>query len=279
MNQSTLANNSIRRRIMAGGTVFGTFGFLPDPAVIEIMGLAGLDFVVIDMEHSPKNWQTVENMVRAAELRGISALIRVNENNEKTILHALEVGAAGVMVPFIQTAEDAVRAGAAVRYPPLGIRGSCTLSRSADFGAKRGEYQAHTQRSNKEILLIGLLENMAAVENIEEIARAEPGPDVFLVGRSDLATSLGKPGLLDSEAVIEATHRIIRAVASVAEKNRSVGMGVYGPKEVKRWLRHGCRLFAFSSDTAILFNALRSLKQEYEACVRAPARKGPNKRS
>ncbi len=267
MNQA-VGRTSIRRKIMQGGTVFGTFGFLPDPAVVEIMGLAGLDFVIIDMEHSPKDWQTVENMVRAAQLQGISPLIRVNENNEKTILHALEVGAEGVMVPFIQTAEDALRAGAAVRYPPVGTRGSCTLSRAAGFGARRAEYQEHTQRSNEDILLIGLLENMVAVENIEKIVRSEPGPDVFLVGRSDLATSLGQPGGLDSEVVREATLRIIRAVADVADRGRSVGMGVYGPKEVQNWLGHGCRFFAFSSDTAILFNALQALTKEYEAIVR-----------
>jgi 2-keto-3-deoxy-L-rhamnonate aldolase RhmA len=273
---------SLRKRILAGEPVFGTFGFLPDPALMEIMGLAGLDFVIIDLEHSPKDWQTVENMVRAAELHALAPLVRVHENNEKDILHALEIGAQGIMVPFLQTAEEARQAGSAVRYPPLGTRGSCTLSRASGFGARRAEYQQHTLRANEEILLIGLLESMTAVDNIEAIVESDPGPDVFVPGRSDLAASIGKPGQLDSEEALQATERILSAVRGARQKKRQVGIGVYGPEEVGPWYERGVRFFAYSSDTGIFYNALHGIMQKYRETLDGVMRGGnvrPMKRS
>jgi 2-keto-3-deoxy-L-rhamnonate aldolase RhmA len=93
----------LKQRLATGEYAFGSFAFLPSPDVVEIMGLAGFDYVIIDLEHSPKNWETVANMVRAAELHGMAPLIRIRENGEKTILEALELGAAGVVVPFLHT--------------------------------------------------------------------------------------------------------------------------------------------------------------------------------
>lgn len=266
MEQPHPIHRTFRQRVLAGEPVFGTFGFLSDPAVIEILGLAGMDYVIIDLEHAPKDWQTVENMVRAAELRGIAPLIRVHENREKDILQALETGAEGIVVPFIESAEDARQAGLAVRFPPDGTRGTCTLSRSAFYSARRGAFLEHTQQSNKEILLIGLIESQKGIDDIAAIVAAEPGPDVFLVGRGDLATALGTPGKTDSEPVIAATDAIFGAVA--ANPARHIAMGVYDPGEVAPWYDRGCRIFFYASDTAMLYQAVRGLNDAFRETVR-----------
>ena len=89
---------NMKKRLAQGDKLFGSFAFLPSPDVVEIMGFAGFDYVIIDLEHSPKNWETVANMVRAAELHDMAALIRVAENSEKSILAALEIGATGIVI-------------------------------------------------------------------------------------------------------------------------------------------------------------------------------------
>ncbi|MGQ0662805.1 MAG: HpcH/HpaI aldolase family protein [Pseudomonadota bacterium] len=259
---------------MAGEPVFGTFVFLPDPGVVEIMALAGMDFVIIDLEHSPKNWETVENMVRAAEARGLSVLIRVSENNEKGILQALELGAEGVVVPFVQTADDARKAGAAMKYAPAGTRGTCTLTRVAAYGGLRAGFLDHARRLNEKTLFVAQVEDKVAVDNIASIVAAEPGPDVIMIGRSDLASSLGRPGQVNDPAVLEATDWIIRAVATGGDRTRCFGIGVYGPAEAAAWLRKGCRFFFFSSDGLILLNAAKGAREAFRQAVAESAKSG-----
>jgi 2-keto-3-deoxy-L-rhamnonate aldolase RhmA len=177
----------------------------------------------------------------------------------------------------VQNAEQARHAGASVRFPPDGIRGTCTLSRSSFYSARRSEFLEHTRQANREILLIGLIEDQEGIDNIDEIVRAEPGPEVYLVGRGDLGTALGTPGQPDSPAVTAATDAIFKALDGVP--NRHVAMGVYGPAEVAPWYARGCRFFFYSSDTAILYNAVRGLTDAFHETVAAAAAPDKAKRS
>src|SRR4051794_5124903 len=126
--------NSPTTRLRRGEPVLGTFLFLPSEDAAEAVARTGIDFVIIDMEHSPKDWRTIGNMIRAAELVGVAPLVRVPTINEQSILHALEVGAAGIVLPFVETAEDVERAVLAAKYPPHGARGVCTMTRAAHYG-------------------------------------------------------------------------------------------------------------------------------------------------
>jgi len=259
---------TLKDKLRRGDAVFGTFAFLPNPNVIEVLALAGMDYVIIDLEHSPKNWETIENMVRAAEVHRMATLIRVSVNEEKHILHALELGVDGIVVPFVNTGADAARAKAAMLYAPDGVRGSCTLTRAAAYGGLRAGFIAHTKKQNERLVLVAQVEDKRGVDAIDDIVAA--GPDVVMIGRSDLASSLGKPGMVNEPEVLAATERVL---AAVRRAKGCAGIGVYGPGEAPGWIAKGCGFFFYSSDGAILLNAAKSAVDGFRASL-APEKRG-----
>lgn len=253
---------SFTQRVRAGQRLLGSFAFLPSPGVVEILGHAGMDFVIIDQEHSPKNWDMVENMVRAAEVCGIAALIRVARIEEKEILQALEVGAVGIMVPFVETADEVRRAASALRYAPEGTRGTCTQTRAAGYSVNRSRFVEFARDCNRELLLIGLIESRKGVDNIEEIVAVPNGLDVVFIGRSDLASDLGKPGQ-SGDPLVEAAAKKILAAALAS--GTQVGLAQYAPAECATWAARGCSFFAFPSESGVLYDAVSSLRREVDA--------------
>lgn len=246
---------TLKARMSRGEPVFGTFAFLPCPTTIEILGQSGFDFVIIDQEHSAKNWETVENMVRAAQLSGMSALIRTRDDNEKSILEALEMGVEGIVVPFVSTEEDSKEIALSAKYPPEGHRGTCTLTRNARYGALRGDkFLEHCARCNEDTLIVAQLEDSTSVERAEAMAALEVGADVLVVGRADLASSLGVPGQVNDPVVIDATNKILDAVAKGPIEGRQSGMGVYGPEEAEKWMEKGSLFFIYAADTMLFRN-------------------------
>lgn len=257
---------TLKAKLRSGAPVFGTFAFIASPDIVEIIGYAGFDYVIIDLEHTPKNWGDVVNMIRAAELRGLSALIRIRENTEKSILEALELGAAGVVLPFVQSAGDVEKAVRATNYAPKGARGTCTLTRAARYGGLRAEFIAHAQRQNENLVIIGQIEDRIGVERIDEIVGCDPGLDALIVGRADLASDLGEPGQVEAPSVLAATRQVIEAArrSSVAP-----GIGVYSPAEANKWIDAGCNLFFYSADTTLLLNAAAAANRDFRQIVAA----------
>jgi 4-hydroxy-2-oxoheptanedioate aldolase len=249
---------TLKQQLREGKTVLGTFVHLGDPAVIEILGAAGLDYAIIDTEHSARDLSTVENMVRAAEAVGISPLIRVEDNREKTILRMLETGAEGIVIPFVHTAQDVLDVQRAMRYPPEGARGTCTVTRAARYGALRGEFEEHALRLNRELLLVGLIEDPLGVANVTEIMDA--GLDVAFVARGDLTAALGVSAQSDHPRVLAAAEEIIDACDGRQEQWS--GIMSYTPEESARWIARGCRFLAFSVDTYVMLNGFRSFATE-----------------
>lgn len=255
----------LKARLKAGEPVFGTYTFMASADVVEIMGFAGFDYVIIDLEHSPKNWSDVASMIRAAELHDMAPLVRIRENSEKAILEVLELGAAGIVVPFVQSADDVALAAKAVNYAPRGSRGTCTLTRAAHYGGLRSEFVAHSQRQNDRILLVAQIEDQAGVDAIDDIVACEPGIDALIVGRSDLASSLGVPGQTDDPRVIAATEKIVEAAR---DGGVPAGVGIYRPAEAAKWIEAGCNFFFYSADTALLLNAARSANEDFRETLK-----------
>ena len=260
---------SFAQKVRSGQRLLGSFAFLPSPGIVEILGHAGLDFVIIDQEHSPKSWEMVENMVRAAEVLGMAALIRVARIEEKEILQALEVGAAGIMVPFVETADEVRRAAAALRYAPEGTRGTCTQTRAANYSAERSRFVEFSRQCNRELLLIGLIESRKGLDSIAEIVGVEPGLDVVFLGRSDLASDMGKPGQAGDPAVEAASQKI---VATALAAGKQVGLAQYTSAECELWASRGCSFFAFASESGLMFNAVSALRSDVDARWAALAR-------
>ena len=205
--------NKLKRRLYAGESVLGTFLAMPSPAVVEIAGAAGFDFVVVDTEHGPLAIESAEAMVRAAAAAGISAVVRVRENDPPQIMRILDIGAQGVQIPQVMTGEDAERAARAAKYAPLGNRGLHPATRAVRFG--KDATAGFTDRMNEESMVVIHIEAIDAARNIEAIL-AVPGIDVIFLGPYDLSCSLGIPGQLDHP-------KVKAAIADVVEKTKSAG--------------------------------------------------------
>lgn len=252
---------SLKQRLNEGDHVLGTFAFLSSPDVIEILGIAGFDFVIVDLEHVTHNWETLRNMIRAGELHRLSTVVRVPENNPVWIKHVLEAGAQGVMVPFIQSPADVERAVAATLYPPTGERGVCPLTRPAGYGVNRLGFDQYTVRANDDTLLMGILEDYIGIDDIEAISAVSPGLDVIYLGRSDLAASLGVIGERDHPLVEE---RIQAAVGFLERDDHPSGvpmggMQVHDAAELRTWVDRGFRVVSVSSDTTIFGEACKQI--------------------
>ena len=186
-----MLKNRVKEKIAQGKLAIGTYVNLADPAVVEMIGLAGFDAAFIDMEHTAFDLPLVQEMVRACDLAGICSLVRVPDNNPKTILRVLEAGAQGIQVPHIAGRDDALAAVKAVRYAPLGERGMGGPTRASRYGTVPSP--EHMKTSNSEILLVVMVEDTEAIRQLEGIAAID-GLDLIAIGPSDLSQALGTSG-------------------------------------------------------------------------------------
>ncbi len=242
--------SAFRQRVLSREVVIGTFGTLPDEAVVEILACGGLDFVMIDTEHAPIDRLRAENLVRAAETSGIAPLIRVGEISPSEIGRSLDTGALGVQVPLLASAADAVIAVNGARYHPIGRRGM-TMGRATRYGADAlGTYLAEVQ----EYALVSVqIETNEAAEAVTEIARTE-GVDVVFVGPLDLSHALGQPGVYD-EAF---EHVVTSIVARVIQENKVAGIAVGDGSEVASRVEQGFTFITIGSDASFLSTGVRT---------------------
>lgn len=180
--------NRVKRVMGEGKLALGTYVTFADPQVVEIIGLAGFDAAFIDMEHTDFDLPLISQMIRAADLAGVTSVIRVPDNDAKLILRLLDIGAEGIIVPHIDGLAGAKRAVDAVRYPPLGHRGAAGGTRAAGFG--RVSWEEHTRQSNQEILLSVMTEDEKGIRDIEKIAALD-GIDLVSIGPTDFSEYMG----------------------------------------------------------------------------------------
>lgn len=265
-----MERSRFRELLARGEKPLGIFVGLSDPAIVEILGHAGFDFCIIDTEHLPLDFGDVQNLVRAAEVVGITPLVRVSENNPKFILRVLETGAAGIMVPHVKDAADAERAVRAVKYLPRGSRSVHGAVRAADYG--RVPLQEHLAASNVGTIVIVQIEEREAVDRIEEIVRV-PDLDSLFVGPVDLSTSYGVPGQLQDPQVTASMERVVKATR---EAGLWAGRFMARLDEAETLLRAGIQYFVFSTDTGLLMNCCRSAAEFFrqQARERRPSMTG-----
>jgi 4-hydroxy-2-oxoheptanedioate aldolase len=204
-----MRENTTLARLRADQPVFGLSCQQPAPALVEIAGLAGFHYVMLDGEHGALGLETLEHLMRAAELVGITPIVRVSRNEPDLILRCLDAGAHGVQVPNVNTGADARKAVRAARYHPLGRRGMAMM-RPAEYGLT-GTWPAYVRAANDRTMLIVHVETMEAVENLDELLAVD-GVDVYFVGPADLSQSLGLPGELDHPRVVETVHRTVTRI-------------------------------------------------------------------
>jgi 4-hydroxy-2-oxoheptanedioate aldolase len=237
---------------LAQGPVFGIFSKASDPAFVEAAGHAGLDFIIIDLEHAPNSVETAQNLIRGAQIAGILPIVRVKEDRLSVIGEVLDVGAAGVQAPQIVDAASAAAVVERAKFAPAGARGVCRFVRAADYSSlERDRYF----RESNEALVIAQLEGTAALRNVESIL-AVPGIDVIFIGPYDLSQSLGVTGQVGHPLLLE---KMAYLVELCSRKGMAVGTFVDTLESAEKWIAAGVRYVSYSVDVGIFTDACRHL--------------------
>lgn len=185
-------HNDFKQRIHNGRRAIGLWLGFSSPELVELAGHAGFNFVVIDAEHYVFGRETIQDIVRAAQLTGMTPLVRAAKNDPHLILGYLESGVLGVIAPHVNTAQEARRLVEAVKYPPLGRRGAGSSTRAADYGLTYGSAD-YFARANEQTVVIPMVEEREALTNLPQIVQVR-GLDSVFIGQGDLSLSMGFPG-------------------------------------------------------------------------------------
>ena len=255
---------AIKDKLRRGEPSIGSWMSMAHPSIAEILALAGYDWVVVETEHTAIDVSEVMRLIIAIEQRGAVPLVRLAWNDPIQAKAVLDSGAAGVLVPMVNTRADAELAVAMTKYPPLGTRG-VGLARAHAYGVQFSEYVQH---ANDDSLLIVQIEHKDAVANIEEILSV-PGIDGTFIGPYDLSMSLGIPGQLDHPDVVAAKRRVLEATLA-----RGLAPGIHlvhpdtAAAECARTIAEGYRFIAVGTDILFLGDSARAL----QAATRPPRR-------
>lgn len=246
-----MLGRDIKQKLAAGTPVIGSWVSLPEPALVEIMARSGFEFLTIDMEHSAITVATAQELIRVIDLCGCCPLVRLTSNDADLAKRVLDAGAAGIIVPMVNSADEARAAVRAAKYPPAGTR-SVGLGRAQGYGTS---FDAYFAAANDDTLVIVQIEHEDAVASIDDILSV-PGVDAFMIGPYDLSASMGLAGQLEHPKVMAAVARVVEV-----GRARNVPSGFHFvwpvPAEFERRVREGFTLAAYSVDFLLLGETCR----------------------
>jgi 2-dehydro-3-deoxyglucarate aldolase len=248
----------LKRKLHGGQICIGGWITLADPVVAENLSHAGFDWLFVDTEHSPIPLDALQTQLLLAQRGGTPTLVRVPWNDPVMIKQVLDVGAEGILVPMVNSAEEARRAVEAAKYPPAGRRGWGPRAASG-FGRQANEY---AQEANDRIVVITQVEHIDAVRNLDSIL-AVPGLDGVFIGPSDLSYSMGIPRQFEHPD-------LIAAIQEVARKARAAGVPVGGSvdstfEETMRWLDWGMQFVTVGTDSDFMMEAAGAMLRAVRA--------------
>lgn len=251
---------NLKKRLAEKRPTIGSWLSLRDVNVCEMMArLGGFEWLVVDMEHTAIGVAEMSNLIQVTDLCGLDCLVRVGANDPLLIKQALDSGARGIIVPQINTPEEARQAAASAYYPPAGNRGA-GLFRAQAYGGGFADYQS---RAASETVVIVQIEHHVGVANLAEIM-ATDGVDAFFVGPYDLSASLDRAGQFDHPDVVECLDRI----AAYAETgNKAAGIHVVEPDAdtLRKRISDGFSLVAYGTDMLFLNDRLAAARATVES--------------
>ena len=244
-----MPNNPLKQRLRAGQPAIGTWVSFASPGVAEALALLEPDWLLVDTEHGAVDEQTLEEMLRAirAASASVTPLVRVAANDVVLIKKALDRGAMGVLVPLVNSPDEARQAVAACRYPPEGIRGVAG-TRASRYGLAMADYYATW---NEDVLVGVQIETRPALESVEAIA-AVPGVDLLFVGPNDLSASLGVFRQFDHPDYLAAVRRILQAARGAG---KAAGYMARSADEAAARLDEGFQFVSVATDARLLMGA------------------------
>ena len=250
------------QKLREGKRVVGTMvRMVRNPAIAAVARNAGLDFIMLDLEHGPYAMETVDDVFKVGRTLGLGCFVRVPELAKGYVSRSLDCGAIGVMVPMLESVEQAQLLVRWAKYPPLGGRGFGGAGGHTDFiGIAPDSTPAFMAKANVDTITIAQIETAQAIQNVDAIA-AVPGIDALLIGPNDLAISMGCAG----DFLGDAMEKAIGKVAAAAKKHGKI-FGMHGPDPLtERWLLRGLTLVMSNLDTNVLAAGLKAISQKYKS--------------
>ena len=233
---------SLKQKLKNNELTIGSWIMMGNSMSVEVMALAGFEWLVIDIEHTPIDMETVQTLIITIQANNMKALVRVSKNEEVVIKKVLDMGADGIIVPMVSSREDAKQAVNYAKYPPVGKRG-VGLYRSTKYGTKFEEYKKWV---DEELVIIAQIEHIDAVNNIDDILKVE-GIDGTIIGPYDLSGSMGFPGDFERDDVKEAVQHVLDRC-----KEHGVPSGFHvvdtNPEKLNQKIKDGCTFLAYGID-------------------------------
>jgi 4-hydroxy-2-oxoheptanedioate aldolase len=250
--------NHFKAGLKSKNTSFGLWLALADPYSAELCASAGFDWVVIDQEHAPNDLRSTLAQLQAVAAYPVHTIVRPPLGEVHTIKQLLDIGVQTILIPMMESAEQAAEMVRAMRYPPTGVRGvGAAIARSSRWQA----VPDYLQKANDEVCLLVQIETQAGFRNIEAIARVD-GVDGLLIGPSDLAASFGLLGQSTHPTVHQA---IGEAVSRIRATGKAAGILGTDEKTTREYIEFGCTFVAVGADTMLLATAARELAKKYRA--------------
>lgn len=248
--------NQFRQKLLKGEKLIGCWSALGNPITAEVLGLAGFDWILFDGEHAPNDVLSFIPQLMAVKDSSSMPIVRVPKNEPVIIKRVLDIGFYNILVPFVETEQDALNAVAATRYPPEGIRGVSVSHRNNGYGTIPDYFKV----INDNIGIIAQIESQLGVDNIEKIA-AVNGIDCLFVGPGDLSAALGYLGQPNHPEV----QKVIQYIFSVAKKHGKP-CGILAPVEAdaRRYLEWGATFVAVGSDLGVFCAATKALSDKFK---------------
>jgi 4-hydroxy-2-oxoheptanedioate aldolase len=254
-----LKTNKLKQKLARGEAVIGTFIKSTDPAVTEVLCISGMDFVILDNEHTAMCKETMVNLIRVTEIYDVPVIVRVRDNDTPQILQALDAGAYGVQVPNLRTAQDARKAIHSIYYAPKGTRGFANTNRTAAYGLM--DVKEYIRLADENLLFVGYCETREAYENLDEILTLA-GLDIVFMGPSDLSQAFGVLGQVTHPIVLDAIDTIIE---KTLRAGKVVGTVASDGIAAKKLMDKGVRFIVMSSDLGMAAASAKRMLEEFRA--------------
>ena len=251
-----LPRNGFKRALARGETQIGLWSSLSSNYSVEVIAGAGFDWLLLDMEHSPNDLESLLAQLQAAASYATHPVVRVPWNDMVSIKRVLDVGAQSLLVPYVSSAAEARAAVSFTRYPPQGVRGVAGTTRATRFG----RIKDYARRAHEEICVLVQVETQPALDQIEAICATE-GVDGVFIGPADLHASLGHPGEIANPKVKPV---IDEAVRRIRRAGKAPGILTPSEDDARHWLECGALFVAVGADVGILARGAEALAQKFK---------------
>lgn len=246
---------NLKKRIQQGETVNGCWLNLGSSLTAEIVGLSGFDWVLIDLEHGAGSEKDVLSQLQALESTPTTVLVRVESADHARISRVLDMGAAGIMCPKVNNADEAKKVINGIHYPPFGNRGVAKMVRATAFGVNFDQYYAE---SKENILGIVQIETVEALKHLDEIAAVD-GVDVLFIGPADLSMELGIFGQFNNPIFLDAVKNIVHAAENAG---KATGILFFNPDDYKKYHDMGIKFIACGADATFVADGARAMAKK-----------------